>query len=130
MSIAQELDNKKQAQRTATELLKDVENITAEIQQLYCLDTIPWILGYSGGKDSTTVLQLVWNAIAALSVEKQIKTVYIITTDTLVENPIVSAWVGNSLKLMGAAAQEQELPIEPHLLHPAIQGYVLGKFDG
>ncbi len=121
MSIAQELDNKKHAQRTSTELLKDIQNITNEIQELYCLDTIPWILGYSGGKDSTTVLQLVWNAIAALSVEKQNKTVYIITTDTLVENPIVSAWVGNSLKLMSAAAQEQKLPIEPHLLHPAIK---------
>jgi DNA sulfur modification protein DndC len=121
MSIAQELDNKKHAQRTSTELLKDIQNITNEIQELYCLDTIPWILGYSGGKDSTTVLQLVWNAIAALPAKKRNKTVYIITTDTLVENPIVSAWVGNSLKLMSAAAQEQELPIEPHLLHPAIK---------
>lgn len=80
MSIAQELDNKKQAQRTSTDLLEDIENITTEIQQLYCLDTIPWILGYSGGKDSTTVLQLVWNAIAALPAEKQNKTVYVITT--------------------------------------------------
>jgi DNA sulfur modification protein DndC len=121
MTRIHEPENTPQAQRTATELLKDVENITAEIQQLYCLDTIPWILGYSGGKDSTTVLQLVWNAIAALPAEKQNKTVYIITTDTLVENPIVSTWVGNSLKLMSAAAQEQELPIEPHLLHPAIK---------
>lgn len=104
--------------RTVTELLEDIENLTQEIQELYCLDEIPWVIGYSGGKDSTTVLQLIWNAIAALPSEQKTKTIHVITTDTLVENPIVSAWVSNSLKQMKIAAQEQGMPIEPHLLYP------------
>ncbi|NEP10151.1 MAG: DNA phosphorothioation system sulfurtransferase DndC [Symploca sp. SIO2C1] len=107
--------------RTVAELVEDIQSLTTEIQELYCSDAIPWVIGYSGGKDSTTVLQLVWNAIATLPQEKRTKTIHVITTDTLVENPIVSAWVSNSLKQMKTAAQEQEMPIEPHLLHPEVK---------
>jgi DNA sulfur modification protein DndC len=113
--------------RTVTELVEDIENLTKEIQNLYCSDDIPWIIGYSGGKDSTVVLQLVWNAIANLSPEKRTKTIHVITTDTGVENPIVSAWVRKSLVQIKSAAQSQELPIEPHLLQPEVtQTYWVG----
>ena len=114
-------DNISQAQRTVAELVEDIQTLTKEIQELYCLDAIPWIVGFSGGKDSTTVLQLIWNAIAALPLEKRTKTIHVISTDTLVENPIVSAWVRNSLERMKAASLEQGLPIEPHLLQPEIK---------
>jgi DNA sulfur modification protein DndC len=107
--------------RTVEELVKDIEKLTKEIQDLYSLDEIPWVIGYSGGKDSTAVLQLIWNAIATLPPEERTKTIHVITTDTLVENPIVAAWVRNSLKQMKVAAQEQEIPIEPHLLNPSVK---------
>jgi DNA sulfur modification protein DndC len=107
--------------RTVPELVKEIENLSKEIQELYCLDEIPWIVGYSGGKDSTVTLQLIWNAIAALPQEKRTKKIHVITTDTLVENPVVSVWVRKSLERMATAAEEQELPIEPHLLYPDIK---------
>ena len=116
-----ETNNKRQAQRTVAELVEDIQKLTAQIQELYCLDAIPWILGFSGGKDSSTVLQLVWNAIATLPSEKRTKTIHVITTDTLVENPIVSTWVRKSLERMKVAAQTQGLPIEPHLLQPEVK---------
>ncbi|MBD2179704.1 DNA phosphorothioation system sulfurtransferase DndC [Aerosakkonema funiforme] len=106
--------------RTVEELVEDIEMLTQEIQELYSLDEIPWVIGYSGGKDSTAVLQLIWNAIAALPLEKRTKRIDVITTDTLVENPIVSNWVRNSIERMKAAAQEAKMPIEPHLLHPEL----------
>ncbi len=37
-----------------------VENIIAEIKEQYTADQTPWIIGFSGGKDSTTLLQLVF----------------------------------------------------------------------
>ena len=40
--------------------------IQHEVQSLYLEDHVPWVVGYSGGKDSTATLQLVWRAIAAL----------------------------------------------------------------
>ncbi|MEZ2301838.1 MAG: DNA phosphorothioation system sulfurtransferase DndC [Microcoleus sp.] len=104
--------------RTVTELIEDIELLTEEIQNLYCLDEIPWVIGYSGGKDSTAVLQLIWNAIAKIPPEKRIKRIDVITTDTLVENPIVSTWVRKSIKQMNIAAIEQEMPINTHVLQP------------
>ncbi len=120
MTTAPKFNIDSQYQRTVGELVEDIQALTVEIQELYSLDSIPWIIGYSGGKDSTTVLQLIWNAIAALPLKKRNKTIYVISTDTLVENPIVSAWVRKSLEWMKVAAQEQKLPIEPHLLQPQI----------
>ncbi|MFM6038505.1 MAG: DNA phosphorothioation system sulfurtransferase DndC, partial [Sphaerospermopsis kisseleviana] len=63
-------------------------------------------------------LQLIWNAISGLPPEKRTKTIHVITTDTGVENPYVSAWVRNSLKQMEISAQEQKMPMTPHLLQP------------
>ncbi|MGB7272709.1 MAG: DNA phosphorothioation system sulfurtransferase DndC [Geitlerinemataceae cyanobacterium] len=109
------------SQRSVTEFIEDLERTKKEIQELYNLDTMPWIIGYSGGKDSTAVLQLIWYAISDLPVEKRIKKVYVITTDTRVENPIVSVSVKNSQEKIKISAQKQELPIEPHLLYPDIK---------
>ena len=75
-----------------------IDSLSSEIQELYVADDIPWIVGYSGGKDSSTVLSLVWNAVQALPESQRKKEVHVISTDTLVENPIVAAWVNDSLK--------------------------------
>lgn len=97
-----------------------VDVITKEIQELYLSDTIPWIIGYSGGKDSTASLQLVWNAIADLPVEQRTKDIHVISTDTLVENPVIAAWVVNSLDRIGRAADILGLRIKAHRLTPAL----------
>lgn len=97
-----------------------VDVIIKEIQELYLSDTIPWIIGYSGGKDSTASLQLVWNAIANLPVEQRTKDIHVISTDTLVENPVIAAWVVNSLDRIERAADIQGLRIKAHRLTPAL----------
>lgn len=97
-----------------------ISDVIEEIQELYLLDQIPWVIGYSGGKDSTATLQLVWYALAALEPSKHHKPVHVISTDTLVENPIVALWVDNSLKSMQKAVNQQKLPIHPHRLTPEL----------
>jgi DNA sulfur modification protein DndC len=99
-------------------LKKTVEILSDEIRDLYSSDDVPWIIGYSGGKDSTATLQLIWNAVSELPAEKRTKTIYAISTDTMVENPIVAAWVTRSLQSMGEAAKHQHLPIQPEKLTP------------
>ncbi len=91
----------------------------AEIQQLYLSDNIPWVVGYSGGKDSTASLQLIWGAITKLPADQRNKDIHVISTDTMVENPIVSIWVQHSLTTMTKAAREQSLPFVPHRLTPS-----------
>jgi DNA sulfur modification protein DndC len=107
--------------RDVAELVKHIKVLTTEIQELYAQDQLPWIIGYSGGKDSTAVFQLIWNAIAELPPEKRLKTIHVITTDTMVENPVVSAWVDQSLRKMKVAAEAQQMPVEPILLKPAVK---------
>lgn len=92
-----------------------------EIQALYQADSLPWILGYSGGKDSSACLQLVWLALKELPPSARKKQLHVISTDTLVENPVVSAWVTHSLTAMQAAAEAQGLPVLPHRLTPGLQ---------
>ncbi|CAL9579023.1 DNA phosphorothioation system sulfurtransferase DndC [Streptomyces eurythermus] len=98
-----------------------VNELTDEVRELYTADEVPWVIGYSGGKDSTAVLQLVWLALQGLPAEQRTKPVHVISTDTLVENPIVAAWVSQSLETMKKAATEQNLPIEPHRLTPKVE---------
>jgi DNA sulfur modification protein DndC len=98
-----------------------IGELTGQIQALYLSDQIPWVVGYSGGKDSTAVLQLVWMALAGIPPEKRTKAVHVISTDTLVENPVVAAWVSNSLVRMGHEAERQGLPIRPNRLTPELK---------
>jgi DNA sulfur modification protein DndC len=97
-----------------------IDLLHEEIRELYLADQVPWIIGYSGGKDSTAVLQLIWNALEGIPEEQRKKTVHVISTDTLVENPVVSAWVAKSLDVMRASAHAQNLPVIPHRLTPEV----------
>src|SRR5437660_11741005 len=90
-------------------LAKTVAALADEIRELYVCDSVPWVLGYSGGKDSSAVLQLVWLAVRELPKEKRLKPIHVITTDTLVEQPLVAAWVDTSQARMRQAAAEQDL---------------------
>ncbi len=110
----------KTARKTAfTEGLQaTISTLSQAIRDLYLSDEIPWVIGYSGGKDSTASLQVVWNAIAELPEDQRRKPVHVISTDTLVENPIVAMWVENSLRKVQTASDEQKMPIKAHRLTP------------
>jgi len=97
-----------------------VRHLLDEIQELYLYDGIPWVIGYSGGKDSTATLQLVWTAVRELPAHHRHKPVYVISTDTLVENPIVASWVNHSLEAMRVAADRDGMPFQPHRLIPDV----------
>src|SRR3712207_5166766 len=97
-----------------------VRALIEEVKELYLADQIPWVVGYSGGKDSTATLQLVWLAVSELDPAKSSKPVHVISTDTLVENPVVASWVTRSLQTMNRAAEERGLPIRSHRLTPNV----------
>lgn len=96
-----------------------INGLMDTVRNLYLADDIPWVIGYSGGKDSTAALQLVWMALRALPEERCQKTVHIINTDTLVESPIVAKWAQKSLKMMDEMAKQDDLPFITHRLIPA-----------
>lgn len=107
-----------------------IAGLMETVRNLYLCDDIPWVIGYSGGKDSTATLQLVWLALSELPKEQMKKQVHIINTDTLVESPVISKWVQISLQTMDKAAVEQGLPFVTHRLTPALDDTFWVNFLG
>ncbi|MCY3635515.1 MAG: DNA phosphorothioation system sulfurtransferase DndC [bacterium] len=101
-------------------LRTEIADLVRQAQDLYRADGIPWVVGYSGGKDSTATLQVVWSALSSLPPDERTKPIYVITNDTLVENPAVAAWVHRSHEAMEKAAAEQGLPLTTHILSPEV----------
>src|SRR5689334_11912579 len=88
-----------------------LDNIRDEILELYCADQRPWVIGYSGGKDSTAILRLVYEALASAPPARRTKPVFIVSSDTLVETPVVVNLIGETLATVQAAAAHAQLPI-------------------
>lgn len=98
-----------------------IDELLERIRKLYLSDQIPWVIGYSGGKDSTATLQLVWQALEGLQgKERYHKPVHVISTDTLVESPVVAAWVNRSLDRISTTADTKQIPIQAHRLTPKV----------
>ena len=87
----------------------------------------PWIVAYSGGKDSTLLLQLVWETVAALPPQERRRTIYVIGNDTLVESPLVIRHLKSSLGMIREAAHAAELPITTTITEPDIDQTFLGE---
>lgn len=98
---------------------KRIEYIIDEIkdQYMYADDTYrPWIIGFSGGKDSTVLLTLVWLALKKIKEDILVpfqlrRPVYVVCNDTLVENPIISFYVDDVLSQIEKQARKEDLPI-------------------
>ena len=100
---------------------RTLHGIYDEIRQVYLSDNRPWILGFSGGKDSTCMAQLVWNSLLGVDPEKLHKKVFIISSDTLVESPKIVEQITTSLQMMEDAAKSHSLPIQTNLVRPKIE---------
>lgn len=98
-----------------------LDGLYEEIREIYRADARPWVVGYSGGKDSTTALQLLWTAIRALPEAERTKTIYVISSDTLVETPVVSHYIDVTLERIAAAAREQNMPVVTNKVMPSIE---------
>ena len=79
----------------------------------------PWIIGYSGGKDSTLVVHLVFEMLMALPPSQRLRPVHIVANDTLVESPLVVRHIVESQQEIGDAAEAFGLPITTKITRPA-----------
>lgn len=77
-----------------------INHIISEIKDQYLIvDNLrPWIIGFSGGKDSTALLQLVWLALEQIPAELRKREIHVICNDTLAENPIIQEHVESILQ--------------------------------
>lgn len=92
-----------------------------EIRSVYEADARPWVVGYSGGKDSTCALQMVWSALSELPPERRTKPVYVISSDTLVETPVIVHYIDQTLEWIRSAALQQGLPFQTQKVAPTVE---------
>ncbi len=100
------------------ELQNKLSNILEEMKIVYKNDNRPWVIGYSGGKDSTTVVQLAFLMLQNLDPKERHKDIYVISSDTLIENPIVLGYLKQNSKLINDGAVAQGLPLYTYMVHP------------
>lgn len=105
-----------------------IQNIIAEIKEEYLTEdryNRPWIIGFSGGKDSTVLLTLVWMALQDIRSENPgylfKRSVHVVCNNTLVENPIIEEYVNDALKAIEKAAKDQKLPISVEVTQPDME---------
>jgi DNA sulfur modification protein DndC len=78
----------------------------------------PWIVGYSGGKDSTLVVQLVFEMLLSLPPSERRRPIHIVANDTLVESPLVISHIQRSFQYFSDAAYAFQLPVTVRVTHP------------
>lgn len=85
--------------------LKYLENEIID-QYLYDESGRPWIVGFSGGKDSTMLLQVVWNALKKIDpiLLSHSRRIFVVCNDTMVENPRMVKFIKRTLEKIQAAA--------------------------
>jgi DNA sulfur modification protein DndC len=95
-----------------------IDDILEEMKMVYKNDKRPWVIGYSGGKDSTAVVQLVFTMLQNLPKAERHKDVFIVSSDTLIENPIVLGYLKHNSQLINEGARNTDIPLYTHMVHP------------
>lgn len=97
------------------------KTIIEDLRKLYLSDSRPWLVGFSGGKDSTLVAVLVFETVLSIPAEQRTKEIHVVCTDTRVEIPAVVEMVETTLAKMRKFSQDLQLKIEVNLLRPTAE---------
>ena len=96
------------------------EDIIEEMTYVYKHDNRPWLIGYSGGKDSSMLVSLVIDMIMKLPAKERTKKVYIVTSDTGVENPIVKRYMHTSSEKINEFSKKNNANIQAEMIYPDV----------
>lgn len=94
------------------------EDIIEEMTYVYRHDNRPWLIGYSGGKDSSLLVSLVVETVLRLPKNKRTKPIYIVTSDTGVENPIVKRYMHSSSAKINEFSEKIGANIKADIIYP------------
>ncbi len=98
---------------------KSLNEIKQIISEEYFKPTeTPWIIAYSGGKDSTLLLNLVLGEIVKKDLSFLKRKIFIVSNDTLVESPLIKEHLYASIEQINNFCLKQNLPITAHITKP------------
>ena len=80
----------------------------------------PWVVAYSGGKDSTLLLHLAWEVMLSCPPEERRREIHVVANDTLVESPLVIRHLKKSLDAIRKAAEKNRLPVRVTMTKPYV----------
>ncbi len=104
------------------------EPVIQEIKRQYNKTNLPWYVGYSGGKDSSAIIKLLFLALQDIHLPS--KMVTIIYCDTGVEIPVIRSLVAQTLTGLDDEAKEYKLPINIIIASPKIADRFFVKVIG
>jgi DNA sulfur modification protein DndC len=96
-----------------------LDTAISELQQALTDVTSPWFLGFSGGKDSTAVLKLLWAAQEGLP-QKDRREVTLIYCDTGVDIPLIARFVLGTLEKLREEAAKNAIPLTVRVAKPPV----------
>lgn len=96
------------------------EDIIKEMTYVYKHDNRPWLIGYSGGKDSSLLVTLVVETVSRLAEYERTKKIFIVTSDTGVENPIVKQYMHTSSAKINEFSRNNNANIKADIIYPDI----------
>ena len=99
-------------------VLTKFQEIVHTLRQLYLDDKRPWLVGFSGGKDSTMVASLIVEVVAGIPDELRKKPIAVLCTDTRVEIPAIAETIEGTLARINKFSEQNKLNIEVNLLKP------------
>lgn len=99
------------------------------LKESYLADGRPWVVAFSGGKDSTLVLHLVYEILVELG-QKATKPVYVISSDTQVEAPNIVDYVRKVMSAISLDAQTRGIPLTCQMVKPDIKETFWTKIIG
>ncbi len=100
---------------------RPLPDLINEIKRLYLENDKPWVIGFSGGKDSTTILSLIYVALQQLDEMKRHKHVYVVSSDTLVETPMVVDMIKTVCNDINTHATANKIPMSAHQVVPKME---------
>lgn len=104
------------------------DDIIQEMKIVYLHDNRPWLIGFSGGKDSTLLCCLLFEMLKQLDKKQIKKKIYIVSSDTLVENPIVCKYMHRMSKLIGEYGKKYK--VQSDIIYPRIEETFWSKVIG
>lgn len=96
-----------------------ISRVKKEMRDQFLSDNRPWVIAYSGGKDSSFLLHLTLLVLLELKGEGiETKKVYIMSSDTGVEMPIIEAYHFNKMNSIKLFVEKEGLNVEVKLVRP------------
>lgn len=96
------------------------ENIVQEMLYVYKHDNRPWLIGYSGGKDSSLLVSLVVETVSRIAPQERTKKIFIVTSDTGVENPVVKRYMHYSSNKINEFSIKNNANIQADIIYPDV----------